>query len=63
MWKYPQFDIFMKSRRRVGLMANVHIKGMDDDLYAGLKDLAASESLTERGQFRIRLLPVIRDNP
>ncbi len=44
-------------------MANVHIKGMDDDLYAGLKDLAASESLTERGQFRIRLLPVIRDNP
>jgi hypothetical protein len=52
----------MKSRRRVGLMANLQIKGVDDDLYAGLKDLAASENLTERRKFRIRLLPVIRDN-
>ena len=43
-------------------MADLQIKGMADDMYAGPKDLAASENLTERRKFRIRLLPVIRDN-
>jgi hypothetical protein len=36
--------IFMKTMRRIGIMANLQIKGMDDGLYSSLKDLAASEN-------------------
>ncbi len=36
--------IFMKKGRRINSMANLQIKGMDDDWYAQLKSLAASEN-------------------
>ncbi len=36
--------IFMKQVGRIVIMANLQIKGMDDELYASLKDLAASEN-------------------
>jgi hypothetical protein len=36
--------IFMKADRRTEQMANLQIKGMDDELYNSLKDLAASEN-------------------
>ena len=36
--------IFMNLARRIEIMANLQIKGMDDGLYASLKDLAASEN-------------------
>ena len=35
---------FMKLVGRIEIMANLQIKGMDDELYASLKDLAASEN-------------------
>ena len=34
----------MKMDGRIESMANLQIKGMDDALYASLKDLAASEN-------------------
>ena len=36
--------VFMKSVERIEIMANLQIKGMDDGLYANLKDLATSEN-------------------
>ena len=36
--------VFMKFKGRIWIMANLQIKGMDDGLYASLKDLAASEN-------------------
>jgi len=36
--------VFMKTDRRIESMANLQIKGMNDELYASLKDLAASEN-------------------
>jgi len=48
---------FMKMNRRVESMANLQIKGMDDELYASLKDLAASEnrSLSQQVLFLLKL--------
>jgi len=34
----------MKMDRRIESMANLQVKGMDDQLYASLKDLATSEN-------------------
>jgi hypothetical protein len=36
--------VFMKFGRRIKSMANLQIKGMDDELYSSLKELAASEN-------------------
>ncbi len=57
MWIYSQPDIFMKLDRRVESMANLQIKGMDDELYANLKDLATSEnrSISQQVLFLLKL--------
>jgi len=49
--------IFMKMDGRVESMANLQIKGMDDTLYASLKDLAASEnrSISQQVLFLLKL--------
>jgi len=47
----------MKTDRRVKSMADLQIKGMDDELYANLKDLAASEnrSISQQVLFLLKL--------
>jgi hypothetical protein len=47
----------MKLCRRAESMANLQIKGMDDELYASLKDLAASEnrSISQQVLFLLKL--------
>jgi hypothetical protein len=48
--------IFMKKDGRIDSMANLQIKGMDDELYSSLKALAASEnrSISQQVLFMIK---------